>query len=183
MASLRVTRKRSVQEDIERVQHRIAERAYALFRDRNGSGSDPLADWLDAEQALVWRPAIEVRERDGSVTVLVALPGVEPRDVEVDVTPHDVVVKAETTHKHSEDKGRVHRCEFVAGQLFRSIALPKPIDVVRAKAELHNGMLRVTAPVSADAPSDRITADASPPQPGAVRSALPGGWPAPMRWR
>lgn len=156
MAAVHLIKRDSIAEQVERLHQRIAERAYALFRGRNGVGADPFGDWLSAEQELVWKPATELREQDGTVTVLAALPGVEAKDIEVDVTPLDVVIKAGTTHSHTEDKGTVHRCEFVAGGAFRSIGLPKAIDTAKVKADYQNGMLRITAPVAAEAQTRRV---------------------------
>jgi HSP20 family protein len=161
MAAVQLVKQDSIAEHLERIHQRVAERAYALFRGRNGGDTDPFGDWLSAEQELVWKPAIELFEQDGTVTVLAALPGVEAKDIEVDVTPQDVVIKAETAHAHTEDKGTVHRCEFVAGGAFRSIALPKPIDTARAKADYQNGMLRITAPVAAEAQTTRVQVSAA----------------------
>lgn len=161
MATVQITRKPSVLDQLEHLHDRIAERAYALFKGRNGFGDDPLTDWLSAERELVWAPAIEVREQDDTVVVQAALPGVEAKDISVDVTASDVVVKAEATHRHTEDKGTVHRSEFVAGEAFRAITLPKPIDVSRAKADFQNGMLRVTAPIAAEAQARRVAVNAA----------------------
>lgn len=156
MASLQVLRKDSIIQEAEALQQRIAARAYELFEGRNGFGGDPLADWLTAEQELVWKPAIEVTEQGDHVTVLAALPGIDAKDVEVDVTPQDVVIKAGTEHRHSEEKGHVLSCEFVSGQVFRSISLPKPIEVSKVSAELADGLLRVTAPFAAATPPASI---------------------------
>jgi HSP20 family protein len=161
MASLQITRKESVLDEMEQLHRRIAERAFTLSRQRNGFENDPVGDWLAAEQELVWKPAIEVREQDETVTILAALPGVEPKNIEVDVTPQDVVIKAELAHTHSAEEGLVHRCEFVAGQAFRSITLPRPIDAAKAKAELQHGMLRVTAPIASAARPTRIAVTAA----------------------
>ena len=59
------------------------------------------------------------------------------------------------------EKGRIHRCEFVAGQAFRPITLPKRIDVAKAKAELQNGMLRMTAPIAAELRPQRVEVTAA----------------------
>lgn len=161
MANVPLTRKPSVMDQIEQLHDRIAARAFALFKGRNGFGDDPLADWLSAERELVWAPAIEVRETDGSVVVQAALPGVDAKDITVDVTPRDVVVKAESGHQHTQDKGTIHRCEFVSGEAFRAIELPKPIDVAKAKADFQNGMLRITAPIAAEALARRVEISAA----------------------
>ena len=60
MATVSVTRKESILDQIDQLRHRIEQRAYELFRGRDG-GSNPTADWLAAEQELVWKPAVELR--------------------------------------------------------------------------------------------------------------------------
>ena len=161
MASVRMTQKDSIVDQLEQVQQRVAERAYELFRGRGTFWGDAWADWFTAERETVWKPAIELRERDGTFTVEAALPGVDPKDVNVDITPQDLVIKAETEHTHSKDEGRVHQCEFVAGQVFRSVHFPKPVDVAKAKAEYRNGLLIVTAPIIPEAQAKRLDVKAA----------------------
>jgi len=161
MANIQVVKKQSVLEELEQLHQRIADRAFSLFLERNGGWPDPLADWLEAEHELVWKPAIEVREQDESVTVTAALPGVEPKDVHVEVTPGDVVIRAETEHTHAKGRGRVHWSEFTAGQVFRSVSLPRAIDTAKDKADLHNGILRVTAPIAPDAQRRQVEVTAA----------------------
>lgn len=156
MASVPITQKDSIIDQLEQIHQRIAQRAYELFRGRGALWGDPWADWFSAERETVWKPAVELREKDGTFTVEAALAGVEPKDMMVEITPQDVVIKAETEHTHSQDKGQVHQCEFVAGRLFRSVHFPKPVDVAKAKAEYRNGLLIVTAPIVPEAQAKRV---------------------------
>ena len=156
MASVPMIRKDSIVDQLEQVQQRIAQRAYELFRGRGTLWGDAWADWFTAERETVWKPAIELREKDDTFTVEAALPGVDPKDVKVDITSEDLVIKAETEHTHSRDEDRVHQCEFVAGQVFRSVHFPKPVDVAKAKAEYRNGLLIVTAPIVPEAQAKRL---------------------------
>jgi len=156
MASVQLLKKESISDDIDRLHQRIAERAYAFFRGRNGGDTDPFGDWMTAERELVWRPAVEVREQDGAIVVEAALPGIDAKNIEVDVTPQDVVIKAETEHARAKDNGQIYRCEFASGEAFRSIELPKPIDTAKVKADYQNGMLRITAPIAAEAQARRV---------------------------
>ena len=160
MADVAMTQKDSIDEQLEQLHRRIANRAYDLFLGRNGWG-DAISDWLSAERELVWKPAVELSEKDGTFTVKAALPGVDAKDVSVDITTDGVVIKAETEHTHTEDKGQVHRCEFTSGQLFRSLSFPKPVETKKARAEYHNGMLTITAPVAADARATRLDVKAA----------------------
>ena len=147
MANIVTTQKESIVDQLEQLHQRIARRAYDLFRGRNGWG-DAFGDWFSAERELVSKPAVEMREQDGTFTIAAALPGVDAKDITVDITPQDVVIKAATEHKHTEDKGKVHRCEFTSDQFFRSLQFPKAVDAAKAKADYQNGMLNITVPVA-----------------------------------
>jgi HSP20 family protein len=155
MASVLMTRKESIVDQLEQLHQRIARRAYELFRGRDGWG-DSFGDWLSAERELVWKPAVELREQDGTFTVVAALPGVAAKDITVDITPQDVVIQAASEHRHTEDKGQIHRCEFRAGQVFRSLPFPKAVDATKAKAEYQNGMLNITVPIAPDARAKQV---------------------------
>jgi len=148
MANVPVTRRDSILDQVEQVRHRIAQRAHDLFRQRDGLPGDAAVDWLMAEQETVWKPPLELREMNGIFTVVAALPGVEAKDLGVDVSVEDVVIKGSSTHSCSRTKGQVHRCEFATGQLFRSVHFPKPVDAAKAKAEYRNGLLTVTVPAA-----------------------------------
>ena len=142
----------TVFDELDHLQKAISRRAYDLFRHRGTLWGSPVTDWLAAEQELVWKPSIELRQKDSQIEVLAALPGVEAKDLDVEVTPEDVLIKAERTHEHTAEKGTVHVCEFESGKLFRSIHFPEKIDPESAKAEYRNGMLRLTAAVAKAAP-------------------------------
>ena len=155
MANVPTTRKDSIADQLEQLHQRIARRAYEFFQSRDGWG-DMFGDWLSAEQELVSKPAVELREQEGSFTIAAALPGVQAKDITVDITPEDVVIKAATEHRHTEDKGQVHRCEFAAGQFFRSLPFPRAVDAAKAKAEYQNGMLSITVPIAPEAKAKRV---------------------------
>ena len=155
MANVVITRRDSVLDQLELVRHRIAQRAYELFRHRDGGPEDPVADWLAAEREILWTPAIEVSEKDGTFTILAALAGVEPKDVRVEVSAQDLVIKGETAHTHPKSQGWVHRCEFTTGQLFRAVRFPKPVDPAKAKTVYRNGLLTVTVSIASKAQAKR----------------------------
>lgn len=131
--------------ELEQLHNTISRRAYDLFRTRGDLWGSSLADWLNAERQLVWKPAIELRQKDNQFEVLAATPGVEAKDLDVQITPEDVLIKADIGHKHTPEEGAVQLCEFNGGQLFRSVHFPEQIDPDSATAEYRNGMLRLTA--------------------------------------
>lgn len=132
----------SVFDQMNEMQDRIMRRAYEIFgRNGNQLGRD-LEHWAQAERELVWKPAFELSEKHGQFHLQAAIPGVDAKDIDLEVTPEDIILKAETQHEHKEQKGIVHYCEFERGKMFRSIHLPKKIDPDKVKAEFKNGLLR-----------------------------------------
>jgi HSP20 family protein len=160
MANVALTQKDTLVDQLGELHQRIARRAYDLFRGRSGWG-DAIGDWLSAEDELISKPMVELREQDGAFIVAAALPGVDPKDIAVDITPQDLVIKAATEHQHTEDKGRVHQCEFAAGQVFRFLSFPRAVDTARAKAQYQNGMLNITVPIAVESRAKRVTVKAA----------------------
>lgn len=138
----------SVLDDIEAVQRRISARAVEIFRERGGALGHALEDWLTAERETVWRPALEVVRTTNGFVVEAAVAGVDPKRLDVQVTPTELLLTADVHHSDREQGGDVLVCEFVNGPLFRSYRFPEPIDPSNVSAEIHNGMLRVTAPLA-----------------------------------
>jgi HSP20 family molecular chaperone IbpA len=154
MAKVQVELKKtdSILDELNRLHEVISQRAYDLFRNHNGLFGGPLEDWLNAEREVVWRPAVELKQKDGEIELVAAVAGVEPKDLDVQVTPEDILITGASEHRHESKEGTVHLCEFQGGRLFRSIHLPDKIDPDSARAEYRNGMLRLTAAVAKAAP-------------------------------
>jgi HSP20 family protein len=150
----------SVFDEMREVQNRIMRRAYEIFSENGIFGRD-FENWLRAERELVWKPAFELCEKDGAFRVEIAVPGVEANDIEIEVTPDDVLVRANISHEHREEKGTVHICEFETGRMFRTIHLPRKIDPDRVKAEFKNGMLNLTAEIAREQRAQIVKVDAA----------------------
>ena len=143
-------------DELDRLHQTISRRAYDLFRNGGTLWGDPLTDWLTAEQELISKPAVELRQKDGQFEVLAALPGVEAKDLDVQITPDDVLIKAETSRERVADAGMAHVSEFEGGKIFRSVHFPEKIDPNSAKAEYQNGMLRLTAAIAKAATAQKV---------------------------
>src|SRR5260370_29401656 len=94
-----------------------------------------------------WSPAIEVTQQNGKYNVHAELPGLEPKDVKVDVENDALVIQGERRFEQGEKEGGVQRTERQYGLFYRSIPLPEGAKVEQAKAKFHNGVLEVTIPV------------------------------------
>jgi HSP20 family protein len=159
--SVPIRKPSSIFDQMREMQDRVTRRAYEIF-ERNGSpfGHD-LDDWTQAERELFWKPALELSEKDGQFQLEAALSGVEAKDINIEVSPEDIILKANIQHQHEDQKGTVHYCEFETGNMFRSIHLPKTIDPDKVKAEFRNGLLRLTAQIAEEARAKKITPEAA----------------------
>ena len=149
--SVAIRRASSIFDELNEMHDRIMRRAFEVFEHNGGVFGKDLDNWLQAERELLWKPALELREKDGKFLLEAAVSGVDPRDIDIEVTPEDIVLKAEVKHEHKQENGTVHVCEFQFGKMFRSIHLPKKINPDRVKAEFTNGLLRVTAEITQEA--------------------------------
>lgn len=151
----------SIFNEIDKMRERVMHRAFEIFSSNGSLFGRDLDDWLQAEQQLVWKPAIELTEKDGAFRLELAAPGVDPKDIDIEITPEEVLIKAEVHHEHKEDKGQIHICEFAHGSLFRAVRLPKTINPEKVKAEFKNGMLMLNAAVAEEARARKVKIEAA----------------------
>jgi HSP20 family protein len=97
-------------------------------------------------EPVAWWPAVESYAKDGDLHVRVALPGVDPRDVEVTVSDDHLVIRGERKGKTEEKGSGRYVREFAYGSFERTLALPEGIDPGKVTAKFSNGMLDVTMP-------------------------------------
>jgi HSP20 family protein len=91
-------------------------------------------------------PAIEVRKCNGDMVVTAELPGLNKEDVKVEMTEDALVIRGERKTEHKEDHDGFHTTERSYGRFYRSIPLPEGAKTEEVKAELADGVLKVSIP-------------------------------------
>jgi HSP20 family protein len=137
----------------------------------SGRGRNQAQPGADDINTVVWVPAIEVAMQDNNFVLSAELPGVSDEDISVQVTDDAVVIQGERQVEREDDRGRIRRTERAYGQFYRVIPLPDGADPEQAKAEIDNGVLRVTVPIS----QARSNTREIPVQAGASSSGTRGG--------
>jgi len=115
-----------------------------LFDELMQAGREP----SDGPQAGLtgWVPAVEMDDMDANIVLKVELPGLEAKDLDIQVTRDAVMIAGEQRREQrSEEKGRF-RSEFRYGKFQRIIPLPAQVQNDQAKADLKNGILTLTLP-------------------------------------
>ena len=99
-----------------------------------------------AQPAASWLPAAEGRLENGTYIIQLALPGVDPKDVEVSVMDNVLTVKGERK-ADPDSAGKDYFVREVAyGAFQRSFTLPEGVDAAHVEAKDANGMLEVRVP-------------------------------------
>ena len=126
----------------------IRSRAYELCAQRGFKNGSALDDWFKAEREISW-PAAELVEDDKGYQLKVALPGYSAREIEVTVTPQEIIIRAAaeqaSAKKPEPAKGVVRWSEFRSDQVCRRIELPSAIDTNQVSAALDEGLLTLKA--------------------------------------
>ena len=96
---------------------------------------ESLADW----------PAVDITEDDKALTLRVDVPGLDPDDVNVEISGNMLTIQGQREDEWTENEGRVRRRERVSGS-FGTVTLPPYVDASKAEANYKNGTLTITIP-------------------------------------
>ena len=98
---------------------------------------------------------LDVKETDKAIEVHAELPGVDEKDVQLELADNVLTIKGEKRSEHGAGDGqRWHESRH--GSFERAFRLGEPLDAERISAELKNGVLTVTMPKAEEAKPRRI---------------------------
>lgn len=103
-------------------------------------------------------PPVNVSENDKVMTFHFELPGLEEKDIDVQILGDQLVVKAERRFENEEKDEQWHRVEHGYGTINRSVTLPPSLrrDSKGVEATYRKGILSVTVPKVEERPAARI---------------------------
>ena len=115
--------------------------------------------WGDAERG--WAPAVDMVDRKDEIALLVDLPGLTEKDVEVTVQDGTITIKGERKAETEEKKDDDYYCERSYGSFLRSLPLPTGVEAEKVKATFKNGVLEVHLPKVPEAKGKKIEVKAA----------------------
>jgi HSP20 family protein len=107
--------------------------------------------------AAAWAPAVDIKEEDGAYVLHADVPGVDPKDIELDMENGVLTLRGERKSETTEDKDNYRRVERVTGRFYRRFLLPDTADADNISAKSVNGVLEVRIPKQAKVLPRRIT--------------------------
>jgi len=121
-------------QDLENLQHQLS--------DILGDVSLPVMDAREGQ----WMPRVDVRETDEALFVHAELPGVDKKDVILEVKDGVLTLSGERRYEKDVKEEHVHRVERMYGQFSRSFNLPRNVDAAKVDAHMKDGVLQVRLP-------------------------------------
>jgi HSP20 family protein len=98
-------------------------------------------------------PQVDVSESDKEIVVGAELPGLDSKDIDVNVSAEAVTLSGEKKTEQKSGNGGRRWSERTYGRFERSIPLPTEVQGDKAKAEFKNGVLKVILPKAENAKS------------------------------
>lgn len=126
-----------------------------LQREMNRLFDDIFTPTPRRDSNITFAPAAELEEADEAIHLRLEIPGMDAKDLDVQVTAEAVSVSGERkTETKTEEKG-VFRSEFRYGKFHRVIPLPIRVDNQNVQAEYKEGVLHLNLP-KAEAEKNKV---------------------------
>ena len=101
-------------------------------------------------------PSTDVVENDKEIQITAELPGLEEKDVQINLADGVLTIKGEKKAEKEEKDKNYRLVERSYGSFSRSIELPAGVDAGSIKASISKGVLTVVIPKPAPAQSKKI---------------------------
>ncbi len=102
-------------------------------------------------------PAMDLVETDDHFILRADLPGLDERDVNIEVEDNVLTISGERKEEHQDDQQGFYRVERSFGQFSRTLTLPKGIDPESISAHFQDGVLEVRIPKPEESKPRRIS--------------------------
>jgi len=103
-----------------------------------------------------WNPSVDISETKDKIVVEADLPGLETKDVQVNITGNVLTIRGEKTRSNKKEEENYYHSERYHGSFQRSVPLPVEVKSEKAEATFEKGVLRITLPKVEAAKSKQI---------------------------
>ena len=126
-----------------------------LFSRFFGEGDQERNRWVSSSDSYV--PRIESAVRDNTLWVRADLPGIDPKDIAVEVEGNRLTLRGQRkAEQEGAENGYVHR-EVQYGSFVRSLPIPEGVKAEDIQAKYHNGVLELSVPLPVSVLPKKVT--------------------------
>lgn len=108
-----------------------------------------------------WMPSVDVSEEDDNILVKADLPGLEAKDIDINVSGDQLTIKGEKKTEEEKKEANYYSKERFFGTFHRAIRLPAEVDADKVDATFKNGVLDISLPKSDASKRKRIEVKSS----------------------
>jgi len=101
-------------------------------------------------------PSMDVTETDKEIEITAELPGLEEKDVQINVADNLLTIRGEKKAEKEEKDKNYRLVERSYGSFERSLQLPEGVNADAIKATIAKGVLKVTVPKPAPAQAKKV---------------------------
>ena len=91
-------------------------------------------------------PAVNIRENEKSYILDLAVPGLDKKDLKIDINEDVLTISSESKHETEENKEGYKRKEFSYSSFCRSFYIPENVSRDKIEANYKDGILTVGLP-------------------------------------
>jgi HSP20 family protein len=103
-----------------------------------------------------WVPRVDIKEEADRFVIFADLPGVDPKDIEVNMDKGILSIKGERSTESKSENERFSRIERAHGVFYRRFALPDSANPEGIAASGRHGVLEITIPKRPETTPRRI---------------------------
>tara|TARA_R110002110_G_scaffold415800_1_gene656247 strand:+ start:199 stop:636 length:438 start_codon:yes stop_codon:yes gene_type:complete len=123
----------------------------------------PMMATLDRQpqtQLRHWSPKVDIKEEKSQYLVLVDLPGIEPKDIDIEMEDSTLTIKGEKHSEVTKESSDYYHTERAVGKFYRQFCLPDSVSKDDVVAKFKHGVLTLCIPKSMQQKVKKISIEA-----------------------
>ena len=140
--------------NLARYEYKVPSLFDYINRVLGGNSSDNDSSFVETSS---WKPYVDIREESNRFLIKADIPGVDPKDIEINMEDNILIIKGERNTFNKEEKEEYSRLERLQGQFYRRFILPDTADATQIKARSKNGVIEIEIPKKEKASIKKIT--------------------------
>ena len=104
-----------------------------------------------------WNPVVDIYENEENIVITAELPGVDKKDMTVDVKGRVLTFKGERSTDNEVKEDNYYRQERCYGKFERCFTLPVGIDPEKIQADYKDGILKIDIPKSEESKPKQVS--------------------------
>lgn len=114
---------------------------------------------FERETDLTWSPRVDVNETDNEIIIDVELPGIDKKDVKVEVKDNILSISGERKQEKKTENAESCRVERHYGKFKRTFGLSDTVEADKVSAKYKDGVLALTLPKTEKAKPKEIAVE------------------------